>query len=118
MPRAFVKVYNIIDFTAIMLSRYYTTNKYRQITVSANIRLDIGFFHISKFLLLNSDENLIPIAIKVLHPGVRQEITSDLSVLKYLAWLGETLVPPLRYLNLVECVREFSVTMKQQVGLL
>ena len=74
--------------------------------------------HISEFLLLNTDENLIPIAIKVLHPGVRQEITSDLSVLKYLAWLGETLVPPLRYLNLVECVREFSVTMKQQVGLL
>ncbi|XP_053321262.1 uncharacterized aarF domain-containing protein kinase 2 [Spea bombifrons] len=64
-----------------------------------------------------SDANhLTPIAIKVLHPGLRQEVRMDLLLMK--TWsrlLG--LIPGFRWLSLTEIVEEFEKLMTQQIDL-
>lgn len=77
----------------------------------------IGYFLLLiRGLSVELTDDLIPIALKVLHPGIRQQIKSDLDVLNTLAYIGETLIPPLQYLNIVDCVKEFSASMREQVG--
>lgn len=62
-------------------------------------------------------EKVIPVAIKVLHPDVEQEIATDLRILKTLGWVAETVFPSLQYLNIGDCLQQFSHCMMQQVKL-
>ncbi|MEE6477731.1 hypothetical protein FKM82_011605 [Ascaphus truei] len=61
-------------------------------------------------------QHLIPVAIKVLHPGLGQQVRMDLLLMK--TWsrlLG--LIPGFRWLSLSEIVEEFEKLMTQQIDL-
>lgn len=59
---------------------------------------------------------LIPVAVKVLHPGLRQQVQMDLLLMK--TWsrlLG--LIPQFRWLSVTEIVEEFEKLMTRQINL-
>ncbi|CAH1777512.1 unnamed protein product [Owenia fusiformis] len=62
-------------------------------------------------------EGLIPVAVKVLHPGVYSTVNRDLKILRFLAQSLEFIVPSLRWLSLKDCVEEFADLMKRQIDL-
>ncbi|XP_075066475.1 putative aarF domain-containing protein kinase 2 [Mixophyes fleayi] len=60
--------------------------------------------------------HLIPVAVKVLHPGLSQQVKMDLLLIK--TWsriLG--LIPGFRWLSLTEIVEEFEKLMTRQIDL-
>ncbi|KAM9352638.1 putative aarF domain-containing protein kinase 2 [Symphorus nematophorus] len=61
-------------------------------------------------------EHLIPVAIKVLHPGVRRQVEMDLLLMKAGSWLLHCL-PGLKWLSLCEIVDEFEKLMTKQIDL-
>lgn len=61
-------------------------------------------------------EHLIPVAIKVLHPGVRKQVELDLLLMKAGSWLLQCL-PGLKWLSLCEVVEEFEKLMTKQIDL-
>ncbi|CAL8359192.1 unnamed protein product [Lota lota] len=60
--------------------------------------------------------HLIPVAIKVLHPGVRGQVEIDLLLMKAGCWLLHRL-PGLKWLSLPEIVDEFEKLMTKQIDL-
>uniref|UniRef100_A0A7N9AX70 AarF domain containing kinase 2 n=1 Tax=Mastacembelus armatus TaxID=205130 RepID=A0A7N9AX70_9TELE len=61
-------------------------------------------------------ERLIPVAIKVIHPGVRRQVEIDLLLMKAGSWLLHCL-PGLKWLSLYEIVEEFENLMTKQIDL-
>lgn len=61
-------------------------------------------------------EHLIPVAIKVVHPGVRRQVEIDLLLMKAGSWLLHCL-PGLKWLSLCEIVHEFEKLMTKQIDL-
>ncbi|KAI8507659.1 putative aarF domain-containing protein kinase 2 [Branchiostoma belcheri] len=61
-------------------------------------------------------EGLIPVAIKVLHPGLYRTVKRDLSIMSGVAWLLEW-VPGLKWLSLSEIVNEFGDLIMSQIDL-
>lgn len=61
-------------------------------------------------------EHLIPVAIKVIHPGVRRQVEIDLLLMKAGSWLLNCL-PGLKWLSLCEVVDEFEKLMTKQIDL-
>ncbi|KAJ0069205.1 hypothetical protein NL108_003108, partial [Boleophthalmus pectinirostris] len=61
-------------------------------------------------------ENLIPVAIKVVHPGVRRQVEIDLLLMKTGSWILDHL-PGLKWLSLYEIVEEFEKLMTKQIDL-
>uniref|UniRef100_A0AAV2KPD4 ABC1 atypical kinase-like domain-containing protein n=1 Tax=Knipowitschia caucasica TaxID=637954 RepID=A0AAV2KPD4_KNICA len=61
-------------------------------------------------------ENLIPVAIKVVHPGVRRQVEMDLLLMKAGSWVLSCL-PGLQWLSLSEVVEEFEKLMTKQIDL-
>ncbi|TSK13439.1 hypothetical protein Baya_0313 [Bagarius yarrelli] len=62
------------------------------------------------------DEALIPVAVKVLHPGIRRQVQIDLILMK----AGSVLIsclPGLKWLSLPEVVDEFEQLMTKQIDL-
>ncbi|XP_027897526.1 uncharacterized aarF domain-containing protein kinase 2 isoform X2 [Xiphophorus couchianus] len=64
----------------------------------------------------NEKERLIPVAIKVVHPGVRRQVEIDLLLMKAGGWLLHCL-PGLKWLSLCEVVEEFEKLMTKQIDL-
>ncbi|XP_068169918.1 uncharacterized aarF domain-containing protein kinase 2 isoform X2 [Antennarius striatus] len=60
--------------------------------------------------------HLIPVAIKVIHPGVRRRVEMDLQLMKAGSWLLQCL-PRLKWLSLCEVVDEFEKLMTKQIDL-
>uniref|UniRef100_A0A8C4Z354 ABC1 atypical kinase-like domain-containing protein n=1 Tax=Gadus morhua TaxID=8049 RepID=A0A8C4Z354_GADMO len=60
--------------------------------------------------------HLIPVAIKVLHPGVRGQVEIDLMLMRAGSWLLH-LLPGLKWLSLPEIVDEFEKLMTKQIDL-
>ncbi|KAM4553734.1 putative aarF domain-containing protein kinase 2 isoform 2-T2 [Fundulus diaphanus] len=58
-------------------------------------------------------ERLIPVAIKVVHPGVRRQVEIDLLLMKAGSWLLHCL-PGLKWLSMCEVVEEFEKLMTKQ----
>jgi aarF domain-containing kinase len=54
------------------------------------------------------------VAIKVIHPGVRESIESDIHIMKFIAWILEKL-PGAENLSISENVDEFSKLMTRQI---
>lgn len=54
------------------------------------------------------------VAIKVIHPGVRDSIESDIQIMKFVAWIVESL-PGMENLSILENVNEFSKLMSRQI---
>ncbi|XP_029008309.1 uncharacterized aarF domain-containing protein kinase 2 [Betta splendens] len=61
-------------------------------------------------------EHLIPVAIKVIHPGIRRQVEIDLLLMKAGSWLLHCL-PGLKWLSLCEIVEEFEKLMTKQIDL-
>ncbi|KAF1386973.1 hypothetical protein PFLUV_G00100430 [Perca fluviatilis] len=61
-------------------------------------------------------EHMIPVAIKVIHPGVRRQVEIDLLLMKAGSWLLQCL-PGLKWLSLCEIVEEFEKLMTKQIDL-
>ncbi|KAK4305724.1 hypothetical protein Pmani_022398 [Petrolisthes manimaculis] len=62
-------------------------------------------------------EGLIPVAVKVLHPGVESAFRRDLEILEYGALILTLLMPRLKWLSLTQCVQEFADVMEAQIDL-
>ncbi|KAM3870166.1 putative aarF domain-containing protein kinase 2 [Diretmus argenteus] len=62
------------------------------------------------------EEHRIPVAIKVLHPGIRRQVEIDLLLMRAGSWLLHCL-PGLKWLSLPEIVEEFEKLMTKQVDL-
>ncbi|XP_029290715.1 LOW QUALITY PROTEIN: uncharacterized aarF domain-containing protein kinase 2 [Cottoperca gobio] len=60
--------------------------------------------------------HLIPVAIKVIHPGVRRQVEMDILLMKAGSWLLHCL-PGLKWLSLCEIVGEFEKLMTKQIDL-
>jgi predicted unusual protein kinase regulating ubiquinone biosynthesis (AarF/ABC1/UbiB family) len=59
-----------------------------------------------------------PVAIKIVHPGVRESIEADIKLLKFLSWLIESIVPGARdSFALSDCTEEFASLMTSQLDL-
>ncbi|XP_068459276.1 uncharacterized aarF domain-containing protein kinase 2 [Clinocottus analis] len=61
-------------------------------------------------------EHLIPVAIKVIHPGIRKQVEIDIMLMKAGSWLLQCL-PGLKWLSLCEVVEEFEKLMIKQIDL-
>ena len=64
---------------------------------------------------LTADHGYIPIAVKVLHPGIVEAMDGDIRLMKYVASWMDYVYPDLHWIALNECVKEFSTVMQQQV---
>ncbi|XP_030628754.1 uncharacterized aarF domain-containing protein kinase 2 [Chanos chanos] len=64
----------------------------------------------------SGEEHLIPVAIKVLHPGVRRQVQIDLLLMKVGSQLINCL-PGLKWLSFPEIVGEFEKLMIKQIDL-
>ncbi|KAL1248119.1 hypothetical protein QQF64_023495 [Cirrhinus molitorella] len=62
------------------------------------------------------EERLIPVAIKVLHPGIRQQVQIDLILMKS-GSLFLNCLPGIKWLSLPEIVDEFEKLMTKQIDL-
>ncbi|KAA0724789.1 putative aarF domain-containing protein kinase 2 [Triplophysa tibetana] len=62
------------------------------------------------------EERLIPVAIKVLHPGIRRQVQIDLTLMKAGSLLLDCL-PGIKWLSLPEMVQEFEKLMTKQIDL-
>ncbi|XP_069823695.1 uncharacterized aarF domain-containing protein kinase 2 [Dendropsophus ebraccatus] len=64
----------------------------------------------------DDEDLLVPVAVKVLHPGLGQEVKMDLLIMKTWSRLL-SLIPGFRWLSLTEIVEEFEKLMTQQIDL-
>ena len=58
----------------------------------------------------------IPVAIKVLHPGVVEDMNRDIGLMRYVASWVDWVYPDVHWVALRECVEEFSESMIKQVS--
>nr|XP_006820386.1 PREDICTED: uncharacterized aarF domain-containing protein kinase 2-like [Saccoglossus kowalevskii] len=71
----------------------------------------------NNFILDEDDlDGLIPVAIKVVHPGVYRNVSRDLKLLYFMANLL-SYIPGLSYLSLREVVEEFEGLLTRQIDL-
>ncbi|CAL1536227.1 unnamed protein product, partial [Lymnaea stagnalis] len=59
-------------------------------------------------------ENLVPVAIKILHPNIVQTFQRDLRLMAITAKYLTLMFPKLHWVNLKQCVEEFALTMCKQ----
>ncbi|XP_063605073.1 uncharacterized aarF domain-containing protein kinase 2-like isoform X2 [Penaeus indicus] len=62
-------------------------------------------------------DGLVPVAVKVLHPGIYSCFRRDLKIMKACASFISAIYPPLKWLSLPQCVQEFAEVMSCQIDL-
>ncbi|XP_029048742.2 uncharacterized aarF domain-containing protein kinase 2-like isoform X1 [Osmia bicornis bicornis] len=62
-------------------------------------------------------KNLQPVAVKVLHPGIKEQLRRDLCIMKGICKCITYIVPQLQWLSLTDCITEFSHIMENQVDM-
>lgn len=62
-------------------------------------------------------DGLVPVAVKVLHPGIYSCFRRDLKIMKACASFISAIYPPLKWLSLPQCVQEFAEVMSYQIDL-
>lgn len=65
---------------------------------------------------MSEQHHLIPVAIKVMHPGVTHQVRMDLRLMKAASWVL-SLLPGARWLRLTEVMEEFEEVMLGQIDL-
>ncbi|KAF7997335.1 hypothetical protein HCN44_005612 [Aphidius gifuensis] len=63
------------------------------------------------------DNELYPVAVKILHPGIESCIKQDLKIINGFCKFATWLVPSIYWLNLSDCIKEFSKLMENQVDM-
>ncbi|XP_043676956.1 uncharacterized aarF domain-containing protein kinase 2-like [Vespula pensylvanica] len=88
--------------------------------------LNMGHFFTTLEKIFTTDEHekidkigrkLQPVAVKVLHPGIKNQIKRDLKIMRVFSKLATYVVPELHWLSLTDCIDEFSLIMEQQVDM-
>ncbi|XP_076467700.1 putative aarF domain-containing protein kinase 2 [Babylonia areolata] len=64
------------------------------------------------------DPNYIAVAVKVVHPYVRQSLSRELVLMQGVARVLESIIPSLHWVNLTQCVRQFSLSMTRQMDMI
>lgn len=59
----------------------------------------------------------LPVAVKVLHPNIVQQMQRDIFLMKYMASWVDALYPDVHWVALTECVDEFTIILEKQVNL-
>ncbi len=62
-----------------------------------------------------SSQERVPIAVKVLHPGIVEAMDMDIRLMKSVASAMDYLYPDLHWVALKDCVNEFALNMQDQV---
>ncbi|CAL7949456.1 unnamed protein product [Xylocopa violacea] len=65
----------------------------------------------------NDQSKLQPVAVKVLHPGIRGQLRRDLFIMRTICKYATYIVPQLQWLSLTDCIDEFSQIMENQVDM-
>ena len=63
----------------------------------------------------DSSKGCVPIAVKVIHPGVVEAMDLDIRLMKYVASWVDYVFPDMHWIALKECVNEFAIIMRKQV---
>ncbi|AYU76687.1 ABC1 family [Leishmania donovani] len=58
------------------------------------------------------------LALKVTHPYIREQVSADLAAMRLFVWVGNRIIPGLRYFNLDSSINEFSSLVQSQLDLL
>ncbi|KAG5510706.1 hypothetical protein GH5_06927 [Leishmania sp. Ghana 2012 LV757] len=58
------------------------------------------------------------LALKVTHPHIREQVSADLAAMRLFVWVGNRIIPGLRYFNLDASINEFSSLIRSQLNLL
>ncbi|CAJ1018305.1 ABC1 family, putative [Leishmania lindenbergi] len=58
------------------------------------------------------------LALKVTHPHIREQVSADLAAMRLFVWVGNRIIPGLRYFNLDASINEFSSLVQSQLNLL
>ncbi|XP_026296393.1 uncharacterized aarF domain-containing protein kinase 2 isoform X4 [Apis mellifera] len=61
------------------------------------------------------NRKLQPVAVKVLHPGIKKQLRRDLSIMRGICKCATFIMPKLQWLSLIDCIDEFSHIMENQV---
>ena len=61
------------------------------------------------------EEEMIPVAVKVLHPGTVQAMERDMLLMRYGVYWADWLNPDFHWVALKECFSEFALVMRKQV---
>ncbi|XP_012345637.1 uncharacterized aarF domain-containing protein kinase 2-like isoform X3 [Apis florea] len=61
------------------------------------------------------NRKLQPVAVKVLHPGIKKQLRRDLSIMRGICKCATYIMPKLQWLSLIDCIDEFSHIMENQV---
>lgn len=69
-----------------------------------------------KGTLKRPDGTRIPVACKLIHPHVEENLVHDMNILKAFTWCLEC-IPSLQYLSLSGAVNTFSIAMREQLDL-
>ena len=64
---------------------------------------------------VNATKGPIPVAVKVVHPGVVGSVLRDVYLMETVAWFVDRVYPSVYWISLRECVDEFGIVMKKQV---
>ncbi|XP_011406621.2 PREDICTED: uncharacterized aarF domain-containing protein kinase 2-like [Amphimedon queenslandica] len=59
----------------------------------------------------------LPVAVKVVHPGVVGSVLRDVYLMETVAWFVDRVFPSVYWISLRECVDEFGIVMKKQLDL-
>ena len=78
---------------------------------------EVGLKEHKEAAALMADHGYVPIAVKVLHPGIVEAMDGDIRLMKYMASWMDYVYPDVHWIALKECVEEFSLVMQQQVRL-
>ncbi|XP_076283242.1 putative aarF domain-containing protein kinase 2 [Lasioglossum baleicum] len=60
---------------------------------------------------------LQPVAVKILHPGIKDQLRRDLCIMRGLCKCATYIVPRFYWLSLTDCINEFSQIMENQVDM-
>ncbi|KAG9433660.1 aarF domain-containing protein kinase 2 isoform X1 [Apis mellifera carnica] len=63
------------------------------------------------------NRKLQPVAVKVLHPGIKKQLRRDLSIMRGICKCATFIMPKLQWLSLIDCIDEFSHIMENQVDM-
>ncbi|XP_076166273.1 putative aarF domain-containing protein kinase 2, partial [Ptiloglossa arizonensis] len=63
------------------------------------------------------NRKLQPVAIKILHPGIKGQLRRDLTIMRAICKCAMYVVPQLYWLSLTDCIDEFSQIMDNQVDM-
>lgn len=100
-----------------IIKKAFGNNVFTELDVPEDSLKVVGNGCVAQVLAGNTSKKQL-IAIKVIHPGIRDSITADIRILQYATWFVETYIPGVHNWSLVESVNEFEALMMSQLDMI